>query len=293
MTASKSFLRFQGQLNGSAARFESQSLPSRSKKQLNTPSARPFMIAVCNHKGGVAKTTTCLSLGACLAEMGFSVLLIDLDPQAHLSISLGLNPENLHRTGSDAFLANNSLISVSRETNVLGLDIVPANQQLALVDKVMYGRNEYEFYLKRRLKALDAGLYDYVLIDCAPAFGTLTLNALTAADLLIVPVQCEYYAAKSLRSILQLTKLIRKKTNAALNYQIVMTMYDRRNRICRIIREQMENSISHLLFNTIIEVDTKLRESPAYAQPITQYAPETRGATQYRALAKELLHIGK
>ncbi|MCB0194096.1 MAG: ParA family protein [Anaerolineae bacterium] len=292
MTVSKPFLHFQGPLNHGTA-FESQSLPNPSKSQPNAPATHPFIIAVCNHKGGVAKTTTCLSLGACLAEMGFSVLMIDLDPQAHLTLSLGLNPETLHRTGSDAFLANNSLISVSRETDILGLDIVPASPQLALVDKIMYGRDAYEYHLKRRLNALDANLYDYVLIDCAPAFGTLTLNALTAAELLIIPVQCEYYAAKSLRSILNLTKLIRRKTNADLNYQIVMTMYDRRNRICRIIRDQMESSISHLLFNTVIEVDTKLRESPAYAQPITRYAPETRGAQQYRALAKELLHFGK
>ncbi|MCB0169716.1 MAG: ParA family protein [Anaerolineae bacterium] len=292
MTVSKSVFHFQKPISG-VPRFESRSLPVPATAPVDRPQTGPFTIAVCNQKGGVAKTTTCLSLGACLAEQGFSVLLIDLDPQAHLSLSLGFKPQNLHRTGSDALLANTSLISVSRESALPGLDIVPANQQLALVDKILYSRNAYEIILKHRLQSINQDLYDFILIDCAPAFGTLTLNALTAADLLVVPTQCEYYAAKSLRSVLELTKVIRKKTNPALNYQLLITMYDRRNRICRLIRHQLQDSLSPVLFNTIIEIDTKLRECPVYGQPITQYAPDTRGAEQYRALAKELLHYGK
>lgn len=292
MTVSKSVFHFQQPIKN-RPRFESRSLPVQATAQPERLPTTPFTIAVCNQKGGVAKTTTCLSLGACLAEQGASVLLIDLDPQAHLSLSLGFKPEQLHRTGSDALLANTSLISVSRESAIPGLDIVPANQQLALVDKILYSRKEYEYLLKHRLESINQDLYDYILIDCAPAFSTLTLNALTAANLLLIPIQCEYYAAKSLRSVLELTKVIRQKTNAALNYQLVITMYDRRNRICRVIRDQIQGSLSHVLFNTIIEVDTKIRECPAYAQPITQYAPDTRGAEQYRALAKELLHYGK
>lgn len=292
MTASKSVLRFQQQLNNQK-QITNQSIQTKPNIQLRPPSDQPFTVAICNQKGGVAKTTTCLSLGACLAELGHSVLLIDLDPQGHLSLSLGLKPEHLRRTGTDALLSNTSLVSVSRESAVLGLDIVPANQQLALIDKVLYGRKGYEYYLKRLIATISQDLYDYVLIDCAPAFGTLTLNALTAANLLIIPIQCEYYAAKSLRAIFELTKLVRKKTNVSLNYQLLMTMYDRRNRICRLIRDQMQGALSHVLFETIIEIDTKLRESPAYAQPITHYAPNTRGAEQYRALAKELLTYGQ
>ncbi|MCB9103923.1 MAG: ParA family protein [Anaerolineales bacterium] len=292
MTVSKSVFHFQKPIN-SAPRFESRSLPAPAMAEVEQRSTGPFTVAVCNQKGGVAKTTTCLSLGACLAEQGFSVLLIDLDPQAHLSLSLGFQPQHLHRTGSDALLTNSSLISVSRESAVPGLDIVPANQQLALVDKILYSRKSYELLLKRHLESINQDLYDYVLIDCAPAFGTLTLNALTAADLLLVPIQCEYYASKSLRSVLELTKVIRQKTNPALNYQLLITMYDRRNRICRLIRQQIQGSLSPIMFNTIIEIDTKLKECPAYAQPITQYAPDTRGAQQYRALAKELLDYGK
>jgi chromosome partitioning protein len=236
----------------------------------------------------VAKTTTCLSLGACLAELGHTVLLIDLDPQAHLTLSVGLKPEILRRTVADALLANTSLVSVSCESAIFGLDIVPANQELALVDKLLYGQKGYEFYLRNRLKAMSQDLYDFVLIDCAPSFGPLTLNTLTAADLLIIPIQCEYYAARSLCRIVGLAKLVQQKTNPKLNYQVLVTMYDQRNRICRLILAQMQRELSRSLFNTIIEVDTKLRESPAFGQPITLYAPNTRGAQQYRALAKEL-----
>ena len=247
-------------------------------------------IAISNQKGGVAKTTTCLSLGACLAELGQSVLLIDLDPQANLTLSLGLRPQELRHTVGDALLGNTSLVSVSRESSIFDLDIVPANQELVVLDKILYGRQGYEFHLKNGLNAMGEDLYDIVLTDCPPSFGTLTLNALTAADLLIIPVQCEYYAAHSLRQVVELVRLVRDRTNPRLIYRVLVTMYDRRNKICQAILEQMRRGLSKALFKTVIEVDTKLRESPAFAQPITLYAPKTRGTQQYRALAEELMN---
>lgn len=251
-------------------------------------------IAINNQKGGVAKTTTCLSLGASLAEMGHTVLLIDMDPQAHLTLSLGFEPGSLRRTISDALLGNTSLLSVSRESGVFDLDIVPANQDLALIDKLLYNRKGYEFRLKNRMEAIvQEGYYEVVVIDCPPALNTLTLNALTAADLLIIPVQCEYYAARSLKRIMHLAKLVQTKTNPNLSYQMLVTMYDRRNKICQIIYDQMKHELNPLMCKTVIEVDTKLRESPVFGQPITHYAPETRGAHQYRALAKELMCNGR
>lgn len=245
-------------------------------------------IAISNQKGGVAKTTTCLSLGACLAELGENVLLIDLDPQANLTLSMGLNPRDLRRTISDAILGNSSLVSVSRESPILNLDVVPANQGLVILDKVLYGRQGYQFRLKNRLGDIDRGFYNYVLIDCPPSFGTLTLNALTASNMLIIPAQCEYYAAHSLRRFIELVQRVREKTNPRLSYRVLVTMYDRRNKICRVILDQMQKGLRPVLFNTVIEIDTKLRESPAFGQPINLYAPNTRGAEQYRALAKEL-----
>jgi chromosome partitioning protein len=250
------------------------------------------IIAISNQKGGVAKTTTCLSLGACLAELGHSVLVVDLDPQGHLTISLGVDADKLHRSVADALLGNATLVSISRESAIPGLDLVPANQGLAVIDKVLYGNESYEFRLARRLEQMPPALYDYILIDCAPAFGTITLNALTAADLLLIPTQCEYYAARSLRRVLGLARLVQRKTNPRLEYKLLVTLYDQRNRICHLILEQMQRELSGLMFKTIIEIDTKLRESPAYAQPITCYAPNTRGAEQYRALARELTNHG-
>ncbi|MEA3339604.1 MAG: ParA family protein [Chloroflexota bacterium] len=250
-------------------------------------------IAISNQKGGVAKTTTCLSLGACLAEMGQIVLLIDMDPQNNLTLSLGLKSEELRYTIDDALLGNTSLVSVSRESEAYGLDIIPAKRGLAVLDKILYGRTNYEYYLKRGLDAMEGDFYDYVLIDCPPSFGTLTLNALTAADLLIIPVQCEYYAVHSLRQTIELATLVRERTNPRLTYQVLVTMYDRRNRICNLILDQMQQGMEPVLFKTIIEIDTKLRESPVFGQPITLYEPNTRGAQQYRALAKELMnHAG-
>jgi chromosome partitioning protein len=249
-------------------------------------------IAISSQKGGVAKTTTCLSLGACLAELGQLVLLIDLDPQTNLTLSVGLNPAKLRYTVSEALLGNASLVSISREGAAFGLDIVPASSDLAVLGKVIHGRPDAEFYLERGLEAMDDDLYDVILVDCPPSFGLLTLNALTAADLLIIPTQCEYYAAHALRRTIELAELVRKKTNPHLLYRVLVTMYDQRNRICQAILERMRKGLDGLLFETIIEVDTKLRESPVFGEPITLYAPQTRGAQQYRALAKELMRNG-
>ena len=242
------------------------------------------IIAINNQKGGVAKTTTCL------AEQGQSVLLVDLDPQAHLSLSLGLQPDRLHRTVADALLGNNSLVSVSAESAILGLDIVPANRELALVDKILYQRRGFEYTLKKRLAAMNGYDYDYVLLDCAPAFGSLTLNGITAAHRLLIPTQCEYLAARSLLQIVRLAKLTRQKSNPGLSYRILITMYDQRNKISRLMLAQMQRELPRLLYQTVIGVDTKLRECPMFGQPIICYAPGTRSAQQYRALAQELIY---
>jgi chromosome partitioning protein len=251
------------------------------------------VIAIGNQKGGVAKTTTCLSLGAALAELGQTVLLIDADPQSSLTMSLGVKPDDLRRSVEDALLGGASLMSVSRESSVFGLDLVPAGPGLQTVDKILYSRADYEYNLKTALEALPPDAYDTVLIDCPPTLAALTLNALTAADQLIIPVQCEYYAARALRQVIELVKTVRDKTNPHLRYRVLVTMYDRRNSISRVVYEQLQQGLGAALFKTVIEVDTKLRESPVYNQPITTYAPATRGAEQYRALARELMQPGR
>ncbi|MBC7225982.1 MAG: ParA family protein [Thermoflexales bacterium] len=246
------------------------------------------VIAIANHKGGVAKTTTCLSLGGSLAEQGFQVLLVDLDPQAHLTLSLGLRPEELRHTIAEALLEQQSIVAVSRETSVAGLDLAPASGELVVLDKALYGRPGYEYRLREALGRMSVA-YDFVLMDCPPSFGTLTLNALTAADMLIIPVQCEYYAWRSLRPMMELVTVVRQKTNPALRYRLLVTMYDVRSRIHRLILEQIHRFFPQATFRTLIQVDTRLRESPVHGLPVTQYAPRTRAAEQYRAVAQEIV----
>jgi chromosome partitioning protein len=245
-------------------------------------------IAISNHKGGVGKTTTCLSLGAALAEMGHPILLIDLDPQANLTLSLGLQPRNLRRSIIDSLMGTSSLVGVSHETDVFGLDIVPANHELALVDKVFYRLPGYQFRLKQALDRIQQEMYDYVLLDCPPSLAPLTLNALGAADLLVIPVQCEFYAAHDLGRVIGLARQIRQQVNPNLDHRVLITLYDQRNKISKTMLEEIQNRFGDVLLRTIIQIDTKLREGPAVGQPITSYAPRSRGAEQYRALAQEL-----
>ena len=245
-------------------------------------------IAISNQKGGVAKTTTCLSLGAALAEMGHSVLMVDLDPQANLTLSLGLKPEELRRTVLDALMGHSTLVGVSQETEISYLDIVPAYYELALADKVLYKLAGFQFRLHSAIQKLHPGMYNYVLLDCPPALAPLTLNALAAADLLLIPVQCELYAAQSLRRMIRLATQMRQQYNPNLDYRVLVTMYDQRNKISQMILDQLQNGKGYVLFKTIIQIDTKLRESPAFGRPITTYASRSRSAEQYRALAQEL-----
>jgi chromosome partitioning protein len=246
-------------------------------------------VAVCNQKGGVAKTTTSLSLGACLAGMGKAVLLVDLDPQANLTTSVTMRPRSREYTVADAVLGDVSVVEASRSTTVAGLDILPADPALATLDRVLYQRQEYEGYLKEAVSDMDPLRYDYALFDCAPSLGPLTLNALTAADLMIIPTQAESYALRSLKNVFRLIEMVRLKTNPDLRYRILVTMYDRRNGVCVKTLEHMRRTFAEALFDTVIEVDTKLRESTLAAVPITVYSPGTRAAEQYCALAKELV----
>ncbi len=246
------------------------------------------VIAVVSNKGGVAKTTTCLALGGGLAELGKTVLVLDLDPQAHLTISLGFEPTTMRRTLADVLLMQKSLIAVSRMTGVEGLDLAPANRELGVIEKVLYDRAGYEQRLKTALAQIHPELYDFVLIDCPPYFGTLTTNGLVAADMALIPVQCEYYAARSLRQMMDMVREIRSTVNPALAYRLLVTMYDVRNKVHRFILHRMRTRFAGAMFQTIIQVDTRLRESPVYGLPVTHYAPRTRAAQQYRALASEL-----
>ncbi len=250
------------------------------------------IVAISSQKGGVAKTTTCLSLGASLAELGNSVLLVDLDPQAHLTRALGVNPDRLRRTVGDVLLNQSTMMQVSQESEIPNLDLVPANRGLILVEKVLYTSKGYEFRIKASLEAwqgLYEFIYDFVLFDCPPSFGPLTLNALTAADWVIIPVTCEPFAAQSLQAFLRLLEMLRRNTNPDIEHRLLVTLYDRRTRLSRLMMAQYRQKFATQMFETVIPIDNKLRESSVYSRPITQYAAGARSAQEYRSLAEELM----
>jgi chromosome partitioning protein len=245
-----------------------------------------LVIAIANEKGGVAKTTTTLSLGAALVEERQEVLIVDLDPQANLTLSLGLRPGELKRSVADVLLGNSATSEVSRETSLPGLDLLPANHGLNLAEQFLGIRDRYEHILAEALR--ESPDYDVVLLDCPPSLGPITRSALTAAELLIIPTQCEYFSAYALRQMLALIRSVRQTSNPRLRYRVLLTMLDRRNRIHCNLEQQIRAAFGAAVYQTAIETDTKLRESPVMGQPVTVFAPTSRGAQQYRDLAQEL-----
>ena len=249
-----------------------------------------YIIAVANEKGGVAKTTTTMSLGGALVELGYEVLLIDLDAQANLTLGLGINPMNVRHSVADMLLHAATLISISKETSVAGLDIIPSNSEMGMAERFLPIRQNYEYLLKNIfLNSQNLPSYDFVLIDCPPSLGAVTANALAAAQIVIIPTQPEYFSAHGLRNLMATIRHVRTHTNPDLAYNILITMMDRRNRIHRTLGEQLRLTFKEGLLNTTIEVDTKLRESTVAGLPITHYTPRSRSAIQYRALAQELI----
>ncbi len=246
------------------------------------------IIAIANAKGGVAKTTTTLSLGASLVEMGRKVLLIDLDPHANLTLSLGFKPTSFERTVAGLLLGNDDLNEAVIPTNFRDLELVPSNHELNLAEPHLLVRADYMMLLNTTLK--DSQSYDTIIIDCPPTTGTLTKNALSAADLLIIPTQPEYFSAHALRDMLNLILAIRQEHNPKLRYRILLTMLDKRNRIHRSLAEQIRTAFNEAIYDVEIEIDTRLRESAILGQPINQYAPESRASKQYRELAEETGH---
>jgi len=248
------------------------------------------IIAIANEKGGVAKTTTAISLGGAMAQAGQEVLLIDLDTQANLTLGLGVEPARVRRSIADVLLNSAALLSVSRETSIPGLDLVPANAEMGLAERFLPVRQNYDQILRNVLHKNSAmSAYQFIILDCPPSLGAVTTNALCAADFIIAPTQPEYFSAYGLRSLMTAIRRVRSQANPDLAYYILITMMDRRNRIHRTMSEQLRITFENGLLNTVIEVDTKLRESTVAGLPITHYYPRSRSSVQYAALAQELL----
>ncbi len=250
----------------------------------------PYVIAICHQKGGVAKTTTTLGLGASLVEKRVETLMIDLDPQANLTGSMGINSAQVNSSIAEALLGQADLASVRLETSLPGLDIVPSNAGMFTINRQLFQLQDYEYRLRKVLNGSAAADYEFVLLDCPPSLGPLTFNALTAADLLIVPTQCEYFSIQALMDIFELVNVVRDRTNPQLLYRLLVTMFDGRGNFHTRMLEQMREYFKEGLLDTIIGFDTKIREAQVAGQPITIHAPLSRGAQQYRQLAEELLH---
>ena len=245
------------------------------------------IIAVTNEKGGVAKSTTVLSLAGALAEQGKYVLVVDLDAQANLTLGLGIAPAKVRHSIADVLLNSANILNVSRETPIPGLDLIPSNADMGLAERFLPIRQDHERILLHAMASLPA--YDFVLLDCPPSLGAVTINAMTAASLVIIPTQPEYFSVIGLRGVLSAIRRIRGQTNPDLNYRVLITMMDRRNRIHQSLSEQIRATFGDGVFQTVIEVDTKLRESTVVGLPITHFFPRSRSALQYRALSEELI----
>jgi chromosome partitioning protein len=252
-----------------------------------------YIIAISNEKGGVAKTTTTISLGAALAEAGKRILLIDLDPQANLTLAAGLEIGQSTTSSSNILIESEPLLNALQRTEIENIDIVPAHPNIESAEQYLPMRTNYTAAMRRAINQALPLPYDFIIFDCPPFLGAITQNALSAANLLIIPTQAEYFSAYALRNMMGIIRRIRQESNPDLAYRILITMLDRRNRTHRNIEEQLRNTFVHGLFETVIEIDTKLRESPIAGVPITKYKPSSRGSQQYRVLAQELIEYVK
>ena len=248
----------------------------------------PYVIAVCHQKGGVAKTTTVSALGGALAENHKQVMLVDLDPSANLTVGLGLNPFKVEKSAGDVLLGNETLTMVSRETQIPRLDLVPSNGDMKTASQMLAVRPHYETILREGVRRSAMSNYDFVIFDCPPSLGTLVDVALIAADLAILPTQPEYFAVQALGTIFKRIEKLRAEYNPALCYRLLVTMYDQRGNLHTDLLERIKAHYSDALLETVIGFDSKLRASQAAGVPVTTFANNTRAATQYRSLAKEI-----
>ncbi len=248
-----------------------------------------MVIAVCNQKGGVGKTTTAVNLGAALAERGLQVLLVDCDPQANATSGLGVRPSELVGSIYDVIVLGQPISELARKIDdVPGLTLVPSNVSLAGSELELAELPLRESRLRLALDGLQN--YDYVLLDTPPSLGLLTVNCLVAADSMLVPLQCEYYALEGLSLLTQSQSLVRQSLNPGLSLAgIVLTLFDPRTILSSQVVSEVRRQFGDQAFNTVIPRSVRLSEAPSHGLPITLYDPTGRGAAAYRALAEELL----
>ena len=262
------------------------------KKAVTHVVGQTKVIAIINQKGGVGKSTTAINLSAALGEMGKQVLLIDLDPQGNSSSGLGVEKNRVSRCIYDALLNDIPLTDIIIPDASKGLDVVPATINLAGAEVELVSEMARENRLKDAIGPM-RGRYDYVFIDCPPSLGLLTINALVAADKLLIPIQCEFYALEGVTKLLDSMKRVKSRLNPSLDiYGVLLTMSDNRTTLSRQVSDEVRRFFGKIVFETSIPRTVKLSEAPSFGQPITQYDPTGKGAQSYIDLAKEVISRG-
>ncbi len=248
------------------------------------------IIAIANQKGGVGKTTTAINLSASLAANQQQVLLVDLDPQGNATMGSGVDKGALVHTTNDVLL-HDCLAEQACLATICGFDLLPANGDLTVAEVSLMERNHRETFLFKALQPLQSA-YDYILIDCPPALNTLTINALVAADSVLIPMQCEYYALEGLAALLSTVEQVKNSVNPRLHIEgVLRTMYDARNRLCSDVSKQLLEHFNHKVYRTVVPRNVRLAEAPSHGLPALQYDKSSPGAAAYMVLAAEV--IGK
>lgn len=247
------------------------------------------IIAIANQKGGVGKTTTTINLGASLAAAGKKVLIVDADPQANATSGYGITQDQLVSSIYECLVDEYPMDGTQVPTCIKGLDLVGSNINLAGAEIELINRPNRERVLANSLKGV-VDKYDYILIDCSPSLGLITVNALTAANSVIIPVQAEYFALEGISKLINTIRIIKPKLNPGLEIQgFLLTMYDARLRLANQIYEELKGHFGDMVFNTVIPRNTRLSEAPSHGLPALMYDPESRGATSHNQLAKEII----